>query len=116
MDDSKIRLFLATSSKKFPKSQLSNIEQKLKNLPDNYFTSLQALEFRDPTTALAISIFAGGWGIDRFYLRQTGLGLLKLFTLGGLLIWAIVDVFTIYSITKRYNQKLLDNLLLKICV
>lgn len=110
MDDSKIRLFLVTSSKKFPKSQMPFIEQKLRDLPDNYFTSLQALEFRDPATALAISVFAGGFGIDRFYLRQTGLGILKFLTLGGLFIWAIIDVFTIYSITKRYNQKLLESL------
>jgi hypothetical protein len=46
-------------------------------------------------TTLLISFFLGGFGIDRFYLGYTGLGVLKLITIGGCGIWALIELILI---------------------
>ena len=64
---------------------------------------LHAIQFKDPTISLILSLLIGGWGIDRFYIGDTGLGIGKLITCGGFGIWAIIDWFLIMSSTREKN-------------
>ncbi|MGA8255860.1 MAG: NINE protein [Nocardioides sp.] len=50
---------------------------------------------KEMVTTAIISWLVGVFGVDRFYLGYTGLGLLKLFTCGGLGIWALIDLILI---------------------
>lgn len=50
---------------------------------------------KDWTTALILSVLLGSLGVDQFYLGNTGLGIAKLLTCGGLGIWALIDVIRI---------------------
>ena len=50
---------------------------------------------RDYITMLLISWFLGVFGIDRFMLGQTGLGIAKLLTAGGCGVWALIDFILI---------------------
>ncbi len=73
----------------------------LKKLPDAQGNPLrvaqpvQPLGDKDWSTAMLLSVFLGILGVDRFYLGYTGLGVLKLVTLGGCGIWKLVDIILV---------------------
>lgn len=55
-------------------------------------------------TALLLSFFFGVFGVDRFYLGHVGVGLGKLFTFGGLGIWALIDFILIATKNIKDSQ------------
>lgn len=50
---------------------------------------------KDWVVALVLSLFAGSFGVDRFYLGYVGWGILKLVTLGACGVWWLIDLVLI---------------------
>ena len=103
MDAQKVDLFIMTNQKYFPAEKIVFIKEKLLALDDSQSTLVQSIELKDPTTLLLVSIFLGSLGVDRFMLGDTGLGVLKLLTVGVCCIMTIVDWFTVSKRTKEKN-------------
>ncbi|MCF6351390.1 MAG: TM2 domain-containing protein [Cyclobacteriaceae bacterium] len=103
MDAQKVDMFIMTNGKFFESHHLTQVRDRLVQLDDSKWPVLQTLQFKDPTTSLIVSILGGTLGIDRFMIGDTGLGVGKLLTCGGLGIWAIVDYFLIMGATREKN-------------
>lgn len=105
MDARKVELFLATNKKYFDKDDIAEIRLRMLNVEDSKLMLIQTLRFRDPVMMFIISFLGGGFGIDRFMLGDTGIGVGKLLTCGGGGIWALIDLFLIMGVTKEKNMK-----------
>lgn len=103
MDAQKVDLFIMSNGKFFESHQVGVIRDALINADDSKWSIIQTLQFKDPTTSLIVSLLAGGLGIDRFIIGDTGLGVAKLLTCGGLGIWTIIDWFMIMGATREKN-------------
>lgn len=98
-----VETFLTINAGKFTPADLVILKQKMENLDESRVNIIQSIELKDPTTLLIISLLIGGLGIDRFMLKDTGMGVLKLLTFGVCGILTIIDWFTISKRTKQYN-------------
>ena len=101
-------LLLSTYGKYFPEERFADVKTILESMSEDKQAALAMAGFKDPTITLIISLLGGGLGIDRFYIGDTGLGVAKLLTCGGLGIWSIIDWFFIMGAVREKNfQKLL---------
>ena len=101
-------LLLSTYGKYFPEERFADVKTILENMSEDKQAALAMAGFKDHTISLIISLLGGAFGVDRFYIGDTGLGIAKLLTCGGLGIWSIIDWFLIMSAVREKNfQKLL---------
>ena len=84
MESQKVDMFIMSNAKFFESHQINIIRERLLTMDDSKWGMLSTLQFKDPTISLIVSILVGSLGIDRFIIGDTGLGIGKLLTCGGL--------------------------------
>lgn len=102
MDQQKVDMFIGLNNEDFNPIDLMTVKQKLEQMDDSKFFLIQGTTFQKPTTIFLIAILLG-W--ERFWLEETGLGILKIVTCYGCFIWWLVDIFTAKDRARKYNFK-----------
>lgn len=103
MDAQKADMFLTVNGKYFESHLIPQIRERLLAVDDSKWVMIQTIALKDPTTSIIVSILVGHFGVDRFIIGDTGLGIGKLLTCGGLGVWTIIDWFLIMKATRQKN-------------
>jgi len=111
MEAQKVDMFIMSNSKFFESHQINFIRERLLAIDDSKWAMISTLQLKDPTTSLIVSILAGAFGIDRFMIGDTGIGVGKLLTCGGFGIWTIIDWFMIQKATRDKNMEKIQQFL-----
>ena len=102
MEQQHVEQLIALYGNKLPIESIFIVREKLLSMDYNTASIILA-QAKDPTISIILSIIVGSWGIDRIYIGDVGLGIIKLLTCGGCGIWWLIDLFLIMDATKRKN-------------
>ena len=91
----------------FPNSQHTEDEIKLAmlNAPQTLDIYMQNMTLKKASTTQILSVLLGSLGVDRFYLGDIALGILKYITLGGFGIWWLADIISAQKRCRNVNCK-----------
>ena len=112
MDFKMIDYYFINNKDRFPAEKIPLIKQKIheidvrtgRTMTDaDIITVMDAVQTKTPTNMLLISIFLGGWGVDRFMMDEAGMGVLKLLTGGVCGVLWLVDVIQISGKVREDN-------------
>ncbi len=113
LTEQQVEQLIAAYGERVPISCLSSLREMLQSTTMSYSeVQVVFMQMKDPIISLILSIIVGSLGIDRFYVGDIGLGIIKLITCGGLYIWWIVDMFLIMGKTRMRNYEQLTQVLL----
>ena len=101
-------MFLSMNSGNFKQSDLMMIKEKLEKFDDDKFYLIQGLQFQKPDTIFLIAILLG-W--ERFWLNDVALGIIKVITFYGCMVWWLVDIFSAKERTYKYNLQQINQAL-----
>lgn len=85
-------------------AELTQLQQGMTDQQKIMFVSQYGSEKKDRTVALILSLLVGVLGVDRFYVGDIALGVLKLLTFGVCGILAVIDWFLIMGRADAFNR------------
>ena len=88
----------------FSVAEMAAYQEGMTDQQKMLFLSQYNGEKKDRTIALVLSIVAGPLGVDRFYVGDIGMGILKLLTGGLCGVLFIIDWFLIMGCADDYNR------------
>ena len=97
--------FLMFLQGKIGANELIATQGRLEKISDDKITSLALVELKSPVIGLILGLLFGGFGVDRFYKGDIGLGILKFLSIFIAIgfIWVVVDWFLVYKGIQRDN-------------
>ena len=104
MTKEQVDQLIAVNADKIAPEYIETIRERLMNADEGIATAAFA-NLKGGTFMFCMAFFFGSYGVDRFMLGQTGLGIAKLLTCGCCGIWTIIDWFTVGGRTKKYNAE-----------
>jgi TM2 domain-containing membrane protein YozV len=84
--------------------EVATMQQGMTDQQKMLFMSQYNASKKDPTIAIILAVLLGAMGIDRFYVGDIGLGLLKLFTAGLCGVMWLIDIFLIGVRVNQFNR------------
>ncbi|NNI37662.1 TM2 domain-containing protein [Pasteurella multocida] len=98
--------YLLVNGNNFPNDKIFTLKEKLLAITEDQKLLVQLAGLKSPTTVLILSLFLGTLSIDRFYLGDIFLGILKIVSVlffGIGFIWVLLDIYLCYQHAKHYN-------------
>lgn len=112
LTNQQVEQLIAAYGERIPISYISSFREMLQSTTMSYSeVQIVLMQMKDPIISLVLSIVVGYLGVDRFYVGDIGLGVIKLITCGGLYVWWLVDIFTIMGKTRMRNYEQLTQVL-----
>ncbi len=103
MRSDEIVKFIKDNKNYFPKRKSDFLISQLIECEKINIELLYSIKFISPAKVLTMSVFLGIFGVDRFLVKDSFFGFLKLFTFGGLGLLAVFDWFYISKRVKKIN-------------
>lgn len=97
--------YIISNTDKFNVDQIPTLKSKLDYLPESRQIAILSIPLKNPIVTLILSLCLGCFGVDRFYLGDIGLGILKVIAVTFMIgfIWVIIDWFLTYKRAKTIN-------------